>query len=160
VARIQGMGRTAGGPIAVLVYIVAAIGLLMALRGIRRGLPALPLLAGGVPALGTLESKKPTNLSIDRRVIYRRFYSFTAQDGRQFQAVTTDENTTDFLDENEPVLYHPRNPAHAMVVKGLPCIVRLHESGNLLASVRQIVTTLAVPAVAILGNVLFAALWS
>ena len=155
VARIRGANLTAAGPVAAVTYVFGVIGFFMVFRGIRRGLQAIPLLEGGALALGTLESRQRTNMKVNNRVVYRLFYSYTAQDSQKYQAVTSDESATNFDAENEPVLYDPQNPASALVLKGLPCRVSFDEGGNPSAGAVSTVLSLVVPAAAVLGNLLY-----
>ncbi len=132
-ATIQGMRRTLFGSAVLLILIFPGIGLIFVLWGLVGGSRACYLLANGRLAMGTKKSKERTNTQINKRYVYRLTFEFAGEDGQTHEAVANSVNTAVLEDEQqEALLYDPRQPAKAMMIDSLPGDPEFDDTGNLL----------------------------
>jgi hypothetical protein len=120
------------GPLVTFVVLFPLIGLCFILAGMRRGRKAIRLLKHGKQAAGKLISKKSTGASVNDRPVYKMTFQFTADDGRNYQAVARthlDELLTD--DASEPLVYDPWKPASATLLDHLPGSPRIGDDGGI-----------------------------
>lgn len=121
VSRIEGLRMGPFSPWVCVVAIFPAIGLLLALGGLKKGLTSVGLLAEGELAVGVLRGKEPTNTRINNRTVFALTFAFTDLDGRE-QTVTERTHTPERLEdeEGELLVYDPSSPSRAVLVDNLP----------------------------------------
>jgi hypothetical protein len=102
------------------VMIFPLIGLIFILVGFRKNIKAIDLLVNGRFARGTLNSKSPTNTRINNQLVYRYTFTFTANDGREYEA-TGKTHLTHLLEDEatERLIYAEGDPSHAVMYDGI-----------------------------------------
>lgn len=119
--------------IGLFVGIFPAVGLAMALASLPHGLRSAKLLKYGRVAYGTLVSKEPTNTSVNEQTVYEFTFKFTAEStGREhFAKAKTHETEILEDEEQEPLLYLPSFPEHAVLFDNLPGSPTVDQRGHL-----------------------------
>jgi len=157
VSRIQGMRSTPGGLGVSFVYVFPLIGLVFVLFSIHRGLRARSLLANGRLALGTLQSKEPTNTTVNNQRVYKLTFDFKAEDGVTYRAVAKSHLPARLEDEaQERLVYDPRRPDDAVLLDELPARPKFTRDGHVVADgagqVALALLNLVVPGLTLLGH--------
>ena len=155
VSRIQGARRAQFSPwVFCFVPILPLIGLGFAAFGLRNGLKANALLATGKIGRGVLKSRQATNVRINNRTVYKLTFEFTADDGQRYKAVSKTHQPELLQDDaEERLLYHPTNPAYAVMLDNLPGAPDIDELGQIRPlSVYSAGLVLIIPVLAILIN--------
>jgi hypothetical protein len=156
-SRLEGARRAYFSPWAFcFVSIIPLMGLGLIAFGLRNGVKASVLLAKGKIGRGVLKSKRATNVEVNECPVYKLTFEFTADDGRCYEVVTKTHQVERLQDDaEERLLYHPTNPADAVLLDNLPGAPDIDERGQIRPlSLRSGLRVLIVPVVAILINVL------
>ncbi len=120
-SRIVGMRRRPLGPAAALTWLIPAAGVLVVLRGLRRGLRDVHLLTHGQPATGVLKSKRATATKINDRQVYELTFEFAGDDGTKHTAKARTHQAELLTDDAEELLvYDPMQPDRAVMIDALP----------------------------------------
>ena len=153
-SRIQGMRMGQFGAAVVFVLIFPLVGLGFMLPGLWSGIKANRLLVNGKEALGTLKSKVPTNVKVNKRTVYKLTFEFVAEDGYTYQAVAKSHRPEILEDEaQEPLLYDPSDPRNAVMLDSLPGLPRIDERGQIQTrSHLKALLVLILPALTIIGH--------
>jgi hypothetical protein len=153
VSRIEGLRMAPFSPWVGFVALFPAVGLLLALGGLKQGLTSVGLMAEGELARGRLRGKEPTNTRINDRTVYALTFAFTDLDGRE-QTVTERTHTPERLqDEAEELLvYDPSTPSRAVLVDNLPGRPRLDLDQGVFVGGSRGLLTLLLPAAFVLVN--------
>lgn len=150
VSRIAGMRRRPLSPLASLVLVLPAAGLIMIITGLVKGRGYVRLLREGVPAEGRLIDKVPTNMRVNNRVVYRMTFEYTALSGAGRATVRTHQPEW-FEDEPQKLLlYDPGDLEKAQLLGSFAGTLELGEGGQPVA--RGSLAFLFVPALVVLGN--------
>jgi hypothetical protein len=132
IAVIKGT-RTGEMPVWILLSIAPffLVGLLSSFFSFRGGLRHLYLLANGVMTKGKYLRRESTNVSINKRPVYKMFFSFKTRDGRLFEMFSKTHQPERLTDEAEELLvYDPSNPQNAVAVDSLPRVVKKFLTAN------------------------------
>lgn len=131
-SRIEGMRSALFGPLVLFVLIFPGLGLAFVLGALPGRLRELQLLRHGLPGHGKLVDKSPTNMSINKQPVYRLRFEFKTQDGRT-GTVEAHSHMPEALEdeEQEAVLYDPRDPGRALVFDGAAGRPAVGTDGNL-----------------------------
>ncbi len=124
-------GRTAmfGWGVA-FVLLFPLIGLIFILVGFRKNMKAIDLLVNGRFARGQLTSKSPTNTRINDRTVYRYTFTFTANDGREYEATGKTHRTHLLEDEEtERLIYAESDPSHAVLYDNISLAPEIDPDG-------------------------------
>ena len=155
VSRVSGMRTTVFGRLVLFVLLFPLVGLAFLAGGLRKGLRGMRLLGHGNPALGTLKSKAPTNVTINKMPVYKLTFAFKAEDGIEYNAVCKTHQTAAVEDdERERLLYDPVRPGNAVLLDSLPGAPRIDDMGHLVATGNGW-WPLLLPAAAVAVNALF-----
>lgn len=157
-SRIRGARRAPYSAAAAFVGAAPVAGALLALHGIRRGRRAAWLLAEGESAGARLISKADTGVRINKKPQYKLVFEFKASDGMTYQHVVKTADAARLEDDQEEtVLYDPRNPGRAAAFDALPATARLDDGGWFVApSGAATLGRLLLPAAVVLVNVVAA----
>jgi len=154
ISRVEGMRREIFGPWAVFPIIFPLVGLGFLYSGIRYGIKANRLLSQGRIAFGKLISTEGTGTSINNRPVLKLTFTFTANDGLDWEVTAKTHEPEDLRDEvEEPLLYDPDDPSYAVLLDDLPGSTEFDSSGRLVAaSFLETVKILLVPALTVVGH--------
>lgn len=131
-SRIQGLRAAPFGAFILLFLLIfPIIGLLMALYPFLQGLKALPLLKDGLLTQAQLHHEERTGSRINDRPVYLMTFAFQARhDGRIYEVSTRTHEPERLRDQqDEAVLYNPKNPAQAVLLDSLPQRISIGASG-------------------------------
>lgn len=126
IAVIKGT-RTGEMPVWILLIMAPffLIGLIFSYFAIKGGLRHLDLLANGVVTKGKYLRRESTNMSVNKRPVYKMFFSFKTPDGRSFEMFSKTYQPERLTDDAEELLvYDPSTPQNAVAVDSLPKIVK------------------------------------
>lgn len=141
-----------------LVGLLPLAGVVLLGFGLRQGLAAIGLLTAALPATGKLVRTEGTNMTINDQPVIRYIYQFSAQ-GQSWEA-KAETHTGRYADGGDQlVLYHPEQPARALVAASLPGGLTLTGSGNFSARPLRVLLYLVLTAGVVLDLFLIAALW-
>lgn len=115
----------------VFVVLFPLLGLVLALRGIPRGLRRIRLLRSGRPALGRLVDRRTTNVSINDEPVIALTFEFTTEDGLRARVVERTHRPQLLEDDEEPLLYDAQWPERAALLDHLPGAPRVDSRGRL-----------------------------
>jgi hypothetical protein len=150
VSRIAGMRRRPLSPLAGLVLVLPATGLIMVITALVKGRRSVWLLREGLPAEGRLIDKTPTRMRVNHRVVYRMTFEYTALSGARRATVRTHEPER-FEDEpRKLLLYDPVDLDKAQLLLSFPRTIALDGGGQPVA--HGSLAFLLLPALVILGN--------
>lgn len=154
VARIEGLRMGPFSPWLIgLVALFPAVGLVLALGGLRRGLTGVALLAEGELTVGRLRAKEPTNTRINNRTVYALTFAFTDLDGREQTVVERTHQPEKLQDDAEELLvYDPSTPSRAVLVDNLPGRPALDRERGVFAGSARGLLALLLPAAFVLVN--------
>jgi len=161
IARIVGMRRAEfgiegwGGVFVLgLLGTFTAVGVGMLAKGVHKGLKANRLLATGLPALGRLKARRPTNTSVNDRTVWEFTFEFRTEDGQTCEAKARTHQVDRLSDpRGEYLLYDPARPAEAVFLDEIPGPVRIDEFGALEAtSPLRSLLSLGLPALVLAGH--------
>jgi hypothetical protein len=136
------------------VLIFPLIGAGFLIPGLIQGRKANRLLANGKVALGTFQSKVPTNTRVGDRTVYKLTFEFTTDTGQTCQAVTRTYQP-ELLENGEQheVDYDPLTPSYAVMVDSLPGSPRIDERGVIQsAGLGSALRVSLLPAIVIIAN--------
>lgn len=154
-SRIAGMRRAQFGPFVSFVAIFALIGFGVLYFGMRSGLRRNRVLRTGLLSMGTLVAKEPTNVTVNKRPVWKLTFEFVGRDGRKYEADAHTTDTARLEDEaQEPLLYDPDEPSRAYVLDEAPARPQFEPNGELRGRPLAGFASLIVPAIVIAGNLL------
>jgi hypothetical protein len=152
-SRIQGGGNAPMPIWCLAVGIAPLIGLAFLTFGLRDGRRTARLMANGESAVGTFVRKEKTNVTINKRAVYRYFYEFPAADGNIYEATASTHNAESLAQPKQPLLYDPANAGQATLLSHLPYRPEIDELGQLKpVPVRRLLWTMFLPTASILGH--------
>lgn len=157
-AFLFGLGADQAMPWVLYLVIVGfpLIGLAFIATGLRKGLRGLRLLTHGIPAMGRLVDKKPTNVQINDTPVIAMTFQFHTVDGRQARCVAKTHLTRDLEDDaEEPLVYDPLDPAQAVLLDDLPGKPRINDSSIVRTRVGGVWPLLLVPAATLIMHVVW-----
>lgn len=139
ISRIRGMRRGIFGVegwegvlIGGVFVVFPAIGIGMLVVGLRKGMKANRMLAGGKLAVGRLKSKRPTNTHFNDRTVWEFTFEFVAEDNRTYETKARTHKTQDLMDPaGEFLLYDTFNPSYAAMLDNMPGGVVVDDLGQL-----------------------------
>jgi hypothetical protein len=154
ISRIVGMRREIFSAWAAFPIIFPLVGLAFLYSGITYGLKANRLLSQGRIAFGKLASSESTNTRINDRPVIKLTFSFTANDGDEYEVTAKTHLPEDLRDEEqEPLLYDEKDPSSAVLLDDLPGSTEFDSSGKLLpAGTLETVMTLILPGITLIGH--------
>lgn len=156
-SRIAGMRRGQFGPWVIFVGIFAFIGFAFIYFATRSGLDRNHVLRHGVFAAGTMINKERTNMTVNKRPVWKITYEFTARDGRRAEATALATDTTKLEDDaQEPLLYDPENPERAWVLDDAPARPELEMNGELRGRPVPALFASFIPGIVIFANLMAA----
>ena len=157
-SRIAGMRRAVFGPWTLLVGILPLAGAILVYFGMRSGMKRNRLLRNGLLASGKLVSREETNVTVNRRRLWKLTFEFVDRLGQRHQAVAATTAYERLEDEAaEPLLYDADDPQRAYVLDELPARPRV-EGGELVGRGASAVFVLILPAIVIAVNALIVTL--
>jgi len=113
------------------ILLFLGIGLALAFANAKKGLKACHVLRHGKLAWGTYSHKEDSGGRINEEIVYRYFFSFKADDGKEYQVSHSTHKPDTILDEDqEPLLYDPDQPSQGVVIDGLPGGPRITGGGG------------------------------
>jgi len=129
------------------------VGVILALRGLGRGLLAARLLVEGTLAGGKLVDKLYAGYEVKNRRVYDYVFEFAAADGSRHTVKARTAEDSRMEDEAlEPILYDASLPYRAVVIDQLDGPPRIDPDGRIQgASVVRAAAALALPCVAVIG---------
>ena len=152
-SRIAGLRRALFGPFVSFVAIFPAVGLLILIPSTVMGVRRNRLLREGMLAMGVLANKEPTNMTVNKRPVYKLTFAFTARDGRKYEAEARTSETARLEDEaTEPLLYDPSEPSRAYVLDEAPARPEFEMNGELRGRPAAALASLVFPAIVIAGH--------
>jgi len=152
-SRIVGMRKAMFGPGAAIAVVFPALAAGFVAFSLYAGRQTLRLLREGRVAQAAFVSQKPTNMTVNGRVVQELTFEYVTPDRgrRTFTSNTTDP--TDLRDERrETILYLPEEPDTATAVDALPTAVVIDEGGELAPVPGLRWAVLAVPLLVALVN--------
>lgn len=155
ISRIQDTRSGIFSPwVLLIVGIFPLIGLVFIIISLALGFKANYLLAYGKVASGILRSKQPTNTQVNGRTVYKLTFEFFDDFGEVHKATAKSHAPALLEDEfEEQVLYHPKNPAYAVMVDNLPGAPDIDEFGNIrVANLGRSFRSLILPTIVLFGN--------
>jgi hypothetical protein len=131
-SRIKGMRRAPFSAFVALVLIFPVAGLAIALPGVWQGWKSIGLLTDGETAQGSLIKKERTNVSVNKRIVYKLTFEFTDRNGQIRQAIAK-THLPEKLEANrlELLFYDPNNSANSTLLDNLPGKQALTDRGEL-----------------------------
>jgi len=152
-SRIAGMRRAMFGPGVSIVSLFPFIGLVVLVPTTLLGIKRNRLLREGMLAMGTLTNKEPTNMTVNKRPVYKLTFDFAARDGRRYEAIARTSLTERLEDEaQEPLLYDPSNPAKAYLLDEAPARPQFEMNGELRGRPAAALASLVFPVLVIGGH--------
>jgi hypothetical protein len=134
-SRIRGMRRKEFGPAVLIILLLPAIGLTLIAIGLKKALRILRLLRHGQLTTGTLMSKVPTNVQVNKQPVYKLTFRFTDHLGHEYNVSANTHKPHRLEDEREEQLvYSTHNPTDAIMLNALPASPAIHEDGTMEAS--------------------------
>jgi hypothetical protein len=134
-SRIQGMRRQEFGPAVLVITLIPAVSLVLIAVGLKKALRALRLLRHGELTTGTLISKAPTNIRVNKQPVYKLTFRFTDHLGNDLDVSANTHEPHRLEDEREEQLvYSTHNPTDAIMLGALPSSPSIREDGTIEAS--------------------------
>jgi hypothetical protein len=132
ISRIAGMRRAEFGPSVAFVAIFPLVGVVLLVLTLRAGARQVRLLRDGKLALGTFLGDAPTNVTVNRRRVYKvRLAIVTDRGVREEVEVRTSRPEVVEDDPQERILYDPADPRDALAWDLLPGSVAVDSAGQL-----------------------------
>ncbi len=160
VSRIRGMRREPFSADMLWVLVFPVLGAPLILVGWRRGRGPIELLVHGRLGHGVLVGKQITDTKINGRRVQVLTFQLEV-DGLEPVMVEARTHRPEALedDEREPLVYHPDDPRHAIMLDHLPGVPRIEPDGTIAfrwtaGSVRALALPLLAVAVNVAGFVL------
>jgi hypothetical protein len=122
ISRIKGTrtSEIGGGWVFISVpFLLIGLGFLF--FSVRKVFRDIFLLRYGKVAMGKMLTKEPTSMSINNQPVYRFYFQFVADDGKTYTA-TCNTHLPYWIEdeEEEKLIYDPRDPENALLVDSLP----------------------------------------
>lgn len=159
-SRIEGCRSAPFGPGVMFVLLFPAIGGCLIMVGSRGARRTLRLLVHGKQAVGTLKSKEPTNVEVNKKTVYKLTFEFQDEQGATYDVVAKTHNTARLEDDpREPLLYDPAYPQSASLLDHLPGSPKIDAMGSIqIDSVGRALLVMILPALSIFGHGTYALL--
>ncbi len=110
-----------GRGLTLLVWIFPIVGFIIFVSSIRKVIKQMQILKVGVLADGIYLYQEATNTRVNNQTVYKLFFEFTANDGKNYQAIAKTHKTHRLKDEEfEKLVYDPFNPSNAVILDALP----------------------------------------
>ena len=152
-SRIAGMRRAQFGPFVSFVAIFALIGFGIVYFATRSGFRRNHVLSHGMLTTGKLVAKERTNMTVNKRPVWKLTFEFTGRDGRVHEAAAHSTDTARLEDESqEALLYDPDDPSRAYVLDEAPARPEFDYTGELKPKPAKAVFALILPTLVIGGN--------
>lgn len=131
-SRIKGMRAAPLSPWALLVAFFPLAGLVVVGIGIKDGIRIIHLFRNGRLTRATLKSIEKIRTLHKDIFEYKATFSFTADDGREYETAFKIDNTDNITDDSQELfLYDPKRPSAAVAVDTLPGSPTLDAASNL-----------------------------
>lgn len=154
-SRIEDMRRAMFSPFVLVVAIFPLVGLGILIPSMIMGRRRSHLLRNGYFTTGTLKSKSPTNMTVNKRRVFALTFEFVGRDGRHHETVAKTSQTDRLEDEaQEPLLYDIDDPSKAYILDEAPARPRLEPNGDLAGNPIAAVASLILPIIVTGSNVL------
>ncbi|MEM9390659.1 MAG: hypothetical protein AAGA02_09295 [Bacteroidota bacterium] len=119
--RIAGTTSSLGGSSTFFFTIPFLVGLIWLFINVKNGREKIRVISNGKIARGELESKEPTNSSVNDQTVYRLTFSFQAENGQSYHVSAKTHKTHRLEDEHKEILiYDPMDPNKAYLADSLP----------------------------------------
>ncbi len=150
-SKVKGLRNAPFPWITAVVFIFPLVGLLFIAFSLRINFKRLDLLRQGIFARGKRISKEPTQVTINKQTVYEYTFSFTANDGKSYQAKGS-THLTDLLEdeETERILYASTDPTYSVVYDTIANAPTLGTDGNFNPLPPSRYLVLVIPALSIL----------
>jgi hypothetical protein len=156
-SRVRGMRRAPFPAIAAFPVIFPIIGMVFAGHRLASGRKAIRLLKNGALALGSLESKRATNVTVNDRRLYALTFTFKADDGQTYHVTSKTTDPENLEDEpKERLLYDPIRPSSAVMFDALPGSPRMDGQGQFLPGQSWSAVLLIIPLATVIGHGIWA----
>lgn len=153
-ANIVGMRRRPFSASAIIAVIFPLIGLVILGFAVPYRLRGLRLLRSGLIANGTLTEKEPTQMTVNKQVVYRLSFEFQASDGKKYNTTVSTHDTARLEDEKlERLLYSPQEPGKAVLMDALPGQALITPQGRVVSNGGSLAVIIA-PALTFIINLL------
>lgn len=130
-SRIQGMSKGMVPLWILFVLIFPIIGISFLSVNILKALKNIQLLKNGSITKGRFIRKEATNVSINKRRVYKLFFEFEAEDGQTYEAIAKSHRYHNLIDEEEETLFYNRDfPQKAVLKDSLPSSALLRPDGT------------------------------
>jgi len=154
-SRIAGMrrGQFSAGVMLVLIFpFIGAVFVAFAtLAGFRRN----HLLRNGLLSTGKLLGRERTNVTVNKRPVWKLTFEYVARDGQRHEATASTTDTTRLEDEaQEPLLYDPEKPSVAYVLDEAPARPQFEANGELRGRLLPGLLSAIIPGIVIAANLL------
>jgi hypothetical protein len=133
-SRIKGMRRAPFSAFVAFVLIFPVVGLAFVLPGVWQGWKNVGLLKNGETAQGSLVTKEPTSMKVNKQTVYKLTFAFTDRHGQARLAIAK-THLPEKLEDNrlELLFYDPINSAKSTLLDSLPGKQSLTDRGELQA---------------------------
>jgi Protein of unknown function (DUF3592) len=160
-SRVEGMRRGMFGPWAVISGIFPLIGVVILYFAAKYGVRRNRLLRNGLLTTGRLTDKEPTNMTVNKRRVWKLTFEFFDRRGQRREAFAQTTDTQRLEDESaEPLLYDPEDPARAYLLDEAPARPQFHMTGELIGRPNAALAALIIPTIVIGGYTLLFAIRS
>jgi hypothetical protein len=156
-SRISGMRRALFSPWAAFVVIFPLVGFVIMTACTAGGVRRNHLLREGILTTGKLLRRERTNVSVNKRPVWKLIFEFTDRTGqRQETEVRTAMPSLLEDDAREPLLYDPNDPSTACLLDEAPSRPRF-EAGQLAGRPFAAIAALIVPSIVVGAALAFVA---
>lgn len=154
-AFLKGQGEW--GMLFIIIFPIIGLGMISV--GVRKGLKALRLLKGGIPAVGRVVARQVTNVRINDVPVMALTFEFKTVDGRTARCVAKTHLTQDLEnDDGEALVYDPKDASIAVLLDDLPGKPRINDASVVRTSEGAVWHLLAIPAGTAVMHILWAVL--
>ena len=126
ISKIEGMeSNTFPMWFFLLMGIFPVVGSLMLFLGLKKRLFYLKVLQIGKVSFGVFDRMETTGASVNEQQVYKLFFNYVVEDQKVYQAFGETHKVHKLKDEQfEPLVYNSANPTEAIMIDGLPRVVR------------------------------------
>ncbi len=105
----------------------SVIGLIFIIITFKSGKQSIRILENGKIGYATFIGKEATGSRVNNQIVYRMFFEFSDENEKIFQVSAATHSIRKLMDESfEKVIYLPKNPSEAVLLDGLPALVKKH----------------------------------